>query len=1062
MGCFGGKKADGPVELADPDPAPFAFPPSQLAALFDPKSTDLLMAMGGGSGLCTGLLVDPNTGLDEAGQAGQAVTDAAHANGANGPTKGIPLDSVPHPTNSPPIPRRQEIYGVNRLPEQKSKSIFELMWLAAQDKTIILLSVAALVSLAFGLWQDFDPNINQNDEPKVHWVEGTAILIAVVVVILAGSINDWQKERQFRKLNAVKDDRTVVVLRGGNIKEISIFDVVVGDIMTLEPGDVLAVDGVLLTSSGNLKVDESAATGESDAIKKSPVPQGEKHWDPFILSGGKVQEGTGRFVVCAVGQRSYFGRTMMALRTEAEDTPLQVKLDKLAERIAKLGAAAAITMFLVLSIKYIITVVSFGGQGFGPDCVAQECAAEALQQFVQIIISAITIIVVAVPEGLPLAVTLSLAYGTIKMLKDNNLVRVLAACETMGGATTICSDKTGTLTQNKMTVVKGVVGMKIFIENEDQIKTLPSRMAELPQTTTSTLSIEPTEAAAPRPLAPTYLLSVLQQSVALNSSAFEGVDSKTGEKTLVGSKTETALLEFSVRVGGPDGDFNGLRAAPWLQTVQVFPFSSERKSMATVVKIDPAQRPQEKLAGGKQEPFYRVFVKGASEIVLSFCSWAAVVPAGNAAGAEALLERLNPKAMIRIQDIINVYASESLRTICLAYRDLTASEFDPEAFQELCMHGCTLLSIVGIEDPLRPGVAEAVERCKTAGVVVRMVTGDNIITAKAIASKCGIYQKGVGYAMEGAKFRTLSEEEMDRILPRLQVLARSSPTDKQLLVGRLKELGETVAVTGDGTNDGPALKMADVGFAMGIAGTEVAKEASSIILMDDNFASIVRAMMWGRAVNDSVKKFLQFQLTVNITAVTLAFVSAVADGNEQPVLTAVQLLWVNLIMDTLAALALATEEPTDEILDRPPQGKDSPLITLNMWKMIMSEAIFQITVALQSWSELLYGEKIQLKSIIFNTFVFMQMWNMINCRRIDSKLNIFSGIHRNKAFIIIFFFIIACQILIMFFGGAAFKVKSLTGPQWAVSVIVGLFSLPVGAVARLVPNDVFFFWLRCL
>ncbi|KAI9014041.1 PMCA-type calcium-translocating P-type ATPase, partial [Hyaloraphidium curvatum] len=1023
MGCFGRRKAeDGPAELPDPDPAPFAFAPSKLVQLFDPKSTDLLTALGGGAGVCQGLLVDPARGLDDAGAALAA------------DSKAVPLDTVP---SSPGIDRRREIYGDNRLPEQKAKTIFELMWLAAQDKTIILLSCAAVISLAFGLWQDFDPSLAKPDEPKVHWVEGTAILIAVLVVILAGSINDWQKERQFRKLNAVKEDRTVVAVRGGAVKEISIYDVVVGDIMTLEPGDVLAVDGVLLSSSGNLKVDESAATGESDAIKKSPLPQGEKHWDPFILSGGKVLEGTGRFIVCAVGQRSFFGKTMMALRTEATDTPLQVKLDKLAEKIAKLGASAAILMFIVLSLKYILTVVVPGGQGFGPDCSAQECASEALQQFVQIIISAITIIVVAVPEGLPLAVTLSLAYGTIKMLKDNNLVRVLAACETMGGATTICSDKTGTLTQNKMTVVKGVVGMTVTFDSEDEISGIPARVAALPQ------------AASAGAVPASKVLSILQQGIAVNSTAFEGADPKTGLPTLVGSKTETALLEFSVRMGGPDGDFKGLRASPALKTVQDYPFSSERKSMATVIRVENE---------GK-EPVYRVFVKGASEIVLGFCRYLAVLPQ-DGKGAEARLDALDERTS---EDIINAFASESLRTICLAYRDLTAAEFDQEAFQELCMHGCTMLAIVGIEDPLRPGVAEAVEKCKKAGVVVRMVTGDNIVTAKAIGTKCGIYQKGYGYAIEGAKFRTLSEEEMDRILPRLQVLARSSPTDKQLLVGRLKALGETVAVTGDGTNDGPALKMADVGFAMGIAGTEVAKEASSIILMDDNFASIVKAMMWGRAVNDAVKKFLQFQLTVNVTAVSLAFISAVADGNEEPVLTAVQILWVNLIMDVLAALALATEQPTEEILDKMPQGKDSPIISLNMWKMILSQSLFQVTVALiflfgGPWIfGCLYTQKMQLKTLIFNTFVIAQMWNMINCRRLDNKLNVFSGILRNKAFLYIFAFIVTCQVLIIFFGGVAFKVKPLTGVQWAICIFVGLLSLPVGVVARLIPNDLYFF-----
>ena len=340
-----------------------------------------------------------------------------------------------------------------------------------------------------------------------------------------------------------------------------------------------------------------------------------------------------------------------------------------------------------------------------------------------------------------------------------------------------------------------------------------------------------------------------------------------------------------------------------------------------------------------------------------------------------------------------------------------------------------------------------------------MVTGDNVTTARAIASECGILRSNEdSVVMEGPSFRQLSNAEMDTILPRLRVLARSSPDDKRILVGRLKHLGETVAVTGDGTNDGPALKMADVGFSMGIAGTEVAKEASSIILLDDNFSSTITALMWGRAVNDAVKKFLQFQITVNITAVVLTFVSAVSSESNHSVLTAVQLLWVNLIMDTLAALALATDAPTKKILDRPPQPKSEALITINMWKMITGQAIYQLIVTFILYflgmSILNYrpDQRKELDTIVFNAFVWMQVFNEFNNRRLDNKFNIFEGIHKNFWFMGINCIMVGGQILIIFVGGQAFGITALNGPQWAISILVALPCLLWGVLVRCFPD----------
>lgn len=551
------------------------------------------------------------------------------------------------------------------------------------------------------------------------------------------------------------------------------------------------------------------------------------------------------------------------------------------------------------------------------------------------------------------------------MLKDNNLVRVLAACETMGNATTVCSDKTGTLTQNKMAVVAGTLGSSFRFAKD------------APASRTDLVDINQVADRAPK-----QALNMLNQSIAVNSTAFEGKDEQ-GNDVFVGNKTETALLAFSRDIGSEF--YETLRTQNPIE--QVFPFSSERKAMATVVRVPHPTEPNRII--------YRAHVKGASEILLQHCSMIMSMQNSQYRSAEREYDiksrTLTDEDRSRLERIIQSYATRSLRTMGIAYRDFeqwpprgtqqSATGEEVEVPYEDLVHdnGLTLLGIVGIEDPLRPGVKDAVKACQQAGVFVRMVTGDNITTAKSIAKQCGIYTTG-GIVMEGPVFRNLPPSEMDAILPRLQVLARSSPEDKRILVSRLRDLGDIVAVTGDGTNDGPALKMADVGFSMGIAGTEVAKEASSIILMDDNFSSIVKAIMWGRCVNDAVKKFLQFQLTVNITAVILTFLSSVISENQKSVLTAVQLLWVNLIMDTFAALALATDPPTEELLERGPEPRSTPLISFKMWKMIIGQAIFQIvvTVVLLYSNVLEYpSESPVLQTVVFNTFVFCQIFNEI-------------------------------------------------------------------------------------
>ncbi|KAI5251963.1 calcium-translocating P-type ATPase [Aureobasidium subglaciale] len=1038
----GGPEVLSASEALHPDPGteadftrennPFAFTPGQMGRMFNPKSLGAFHALGGISGIEKGLRSDRKTGLSLEEQHLDGHVSFEEATDHENPNAQFVNKSDGAASSaSGPFSDRVRIFGDNRLPEKKAKPLWLLAWEAYKDKILLLLTGAAVISLALGLYQTFGQK-HEPGNPPVEWVEGVAIIVAIVIVVSVGALNDWQKERQFVKLNKKKDNRVVKVIRSGKTLEISVHDIFAGDVLLLEPGDMVPVDGILIEGHG-IKCDESSATGESDIIKKSAS---EEVWrameaqeplrkmDPFILSGAKVTEGVGKFLVVATGVNSSYGKTMMSLREDSEVTPLQSKLNVLAEQIAKLGGAAALLLFIVLLIKFC---AKLPGDDRSP--------SDKAQNFLNILIVAVTIVVVAVPEGLPLAVTLALAFATKRMTKDNNLVRVLRSCETMGNATTVCSDKTGTLTQNVMTVVAGAVG------TSSRFSAKASK--DSTQHGVDVDSLDTLEFAG---TLNKDVANLLKASIALNSTAFEGEEG--GKAAFIGSKTETALLAFA-------RDFLAMDSISIERSnselVQFMPFDSGRKCMGVVQKV-----------GDK----YRLLVKGASEIMLKQCTNIIRDPSK---GVESVA--LSNDNVTMLNHLIDNYASNSLRTIGMLYRDFEQwppknarrSEDDKtQAVFEDVLKDMTFLGVIGIQDPLRDGVTEAVIDCLTAGVFPRMVTGDNIMTAKAIATECGIYTEG-GVALEGPVFRKMSKREQLDVIPRLQVLARSSPDDKRVLVKRLKEMGETVAVTGDGTNDAPALKAADVGFSMGIAGTEVAKEASDIILMDDNFASIIKALMWGRAVNDAVQKFLQFQLTVNITAVLLAFVSAVASSEEASVLTAVQLLWVNLIMDTFAALALATDPPTRNIINRKPAPKSSPLITVNMWKMIFGQAIYQLVVTYilyfgqkRNGSGILGyrddDEREQLNATVFNTFVWMQIFNMFNNRRLDNKFNIFEGVQRNKFFCFIALIMIGGQVMIIFVGGRAFNVVRLTGEQWGISIGLGALSIPVGIIIRLIPD----------
>uniref|UniRef100_A0A672P909 Calcium-transporting ATPase n=1 Tax=Sinocyclocheilus grahami TaxID=75366 RepID=A0A672P909_SINGR len=987
--------------------------------------------------------------------------------------------------NPADLEKRQQVFGMNFIPPKKAKTFLQLVWEALQDVTLIILEIAAIISLGLSFYQppggdsegELGSNAGAEDEGEAEagWIEGAAILLSVLCVVLVTAFNDWSKEKQFRGLQSrIEQEQRFAVVRNGTVIQIPVAEMVVGDIAQVKYGDLLPADGILMQGN-DLKIDESSLTGESDHVHKSV----EK--DPMLLSGTHVMEGSGKMVVTAVGVNSQTGiiftllgageveeekkdckkgwptltsssrndiwkqdgtlennqnkakkqdeavaMEMQPLKSaeggeveekekkkanvpKKEKSVLQGKLTKLAVQIGKAGLVMSAITVIILMLYFVIETFVIQGRAW-----LTECTPIYVQYFVKFFIIGVTVLVVAVPEGLPLAVTISLAYSVKKMMKDNNLVRHLDACETMGNATAICSDKTGTLTTNRMTVVQIYVEDQHFhdIPRPDQINS--------------------------------KTLELLTSAIAVNcayTSNIMAADKEGGLPKQVGNKTECALLGL---VRDLKQDYPAVREQiPEEKLYKVYTFNSVRKSMSTVIQMPDGS--------------FRLYSKGASEILLKKCSFIL----GRDGEARAFRPRDKDEM---VKKVIEPMACDGLRTICIAYRELPADPMPDWENETDIVSNLICITVVGIEDPVRPEVPEAIRKCQRAGITVRMVTGDNINTARAIAAKCGIIHPGDDFlCMEGKDFNRrirnekgeIEQERIDKIWPKLRVLARSSPTDKHTLVkgiidSTIVEKRQVVAVTGDGTNDGPALKKADVGFAMGIAGTDVAKEASDIILTDDNFSSIVKAVMWGRNVYDSISKFLQFQLTVNVVAVIV----------DSP-LKAVQMLWVNLIMDTFASLALATEPPTEALLLRKPYGRNNPLISRTMMKNILVNVIyrFNLLVSVDIIFDIDSGRNAPLHSppsehytIIFNTFVLMQLFNEINARKIHGERNVFDGIFSNPIFCSIVLGTFAIQIVIVQFGGKPFSCSPLNVEQWLWCLFVGMGELIWGQVIASVPT----------
>lgn len=832
------------------------------------------------------------------------------------------------------VSESRDRYGENVLTPPKKTSLWKLYLEKYNDPIIKILLVAACVSLLLAFIE--------ND-----FIETIGIFIAIVLATTVGFWFERDAAKKFELLTAMNDEQLVKVRRNGMVQEIKRKEVVVGDIVLLQVGDEVPADAELLMAV-NLQVDESSLTGEPLATKSADaLDEGEGAYAAnVLLRSSLVMNGHGEAVVVKVGDETEIGK-VATKSVESTDvrTPLDTQLDKLAKMISKIGTGVAVAAFVLFLGHDILTDAIWHGTDY------YGMALRVLNYFMM----AVTLIVMAVPEGLPMAVTLSLALNMRRMLKSNNLVRKLHASETMGAVTVICTDKTGTLTQNRMKVKECLVksenlGMRLY------------------------------------------------QEIAINTTAF--LDGDKG----VGNPTEVALLNWVKEQGA---DYLELRKEATVK--KQIPFSTEKKYMATVFNDND------------------ITVKGAPEIVLDMCL-------------------LGSEQRQAIDEGIRKYQNAGMRVLAIA-------EGDADKQNEL-----SFVAAFAIEDPVREDVPSAVATCRNAGIEIKIVTGDNSATAIEIARQIGVWPKTGEvcdrWHITGTEFESLSDEEAFERVVDLKVMSRARPADKQRLVEMLQKHGEVVAVTGDGTNDAPALNHAHVGLSLG-SGTSVAKQASDITLLDDSFHSIAGAVMWGRSLYKNIQRFLFFQLVVNLTALLLVLGGAII-GTEMP-LTVTQILWVNLIMDTFAALALASLPPSREVMAEEPRKQTDFIISKPMAKGILlcSMLFFACSLVLLFLCKNsgTAGIDIHELTIFFTVFVMLQLWNLFNAKSFGSNHSAFHRIYADRGMLLVLLLILVGQWLIVSFGGKMFRTVPLTWQEWGMIIAVTSLVLWIGELYRLLRNQ---------
>lgn len=846
-------------------------------------------------------------------------------------------------------------YGKNEFTREKQKSFFMRIIDAAKDPMIILLIVAIIITLGVNI-------IRYTNGGEAEFVECIGIFIAISLSIMITVIMEGKSAKAFETLNKIKDDVTVRVIRNGKISLIHQNEIVVGDIILIETGDKLPADGRLLQSV-SLQVDESSLTGESIAVEKDEsivfdtekIPVAERK--NMLYSGCFVTGGSGKMVVTGVGDATEFGKIAKELSvSENSSTPIQEKLAHLGKIITILGASAAILVFLI----QIFQTYSAGTLSF-------DTVSDAF-------INSIVLIVATVPEGLPTIVAVSLSINIIKMSKQNALVKKLVACETIGSINVICSDKTGTLTENRMTVVNFYTDKKTLLPNE---------------------------------LTEKYIID----NCCINSTGNVEFNGETPQ--FIGNPTECALL---VACQKSNINYEEIRENAIVEAS--YPFSSETKSMTTVVKNNDG---------------YTIFTKGSPEKIISLCS----IDATKKSSVE--------------QEIIN-YQEKACRVIGFAHKNINLWDEKMEQDNSTFETGMEFDGFTAISDPLRHDVYAAIDKCRSAGIDLKILTGDNIVTAKAIAGELGLLDDK-HISVEAGYLEDLSDEEFEKIIPTVRVIARSTPGIKMKVVKTLKAQGNVVAVTGDGINDAPAIKNADVGIAMGISGTEVSKDASDIILLDDSFSTIVTAVQWGRGIYENFQRFVQFQLTVNLSSVIVVLVSIIA-GFATP-FTALQLLWINLVMDGPPALTLGLEPIRDDLMKNKPTKRNAGVVSKSMLGQIVFNGLFiAILFMLQTTVNILGGTPEQLPSILFTLFVVFQLFNAFNSRELSNR-SIFKTLFSNKLMLGVLALTFGLQVLITQFGGSVFNTVPLPFNMWVKITALGFTVILASEIFKLIKRICF-------
>ena len=843
-------------------------------------------------------------------------------------------------------------FGKNILTPPPTTSLWKLYLDKYRDPIIQVLLVAAAVSLVLAF-------VEQN------FIETIGIFVAIFFATSVGFYFERDAAKKFNILNALNEESLVKVRRNGHVVEIPRKDVVVGDLMIIEVGDEIPADGKLVKAV-DLMIDESSLTGEpicSKGIDVDDDEDDEEHEKTYphdmVLRSTMVMNGRGAAIVTAIGDATEIGKVA---RNSSEithtQTPLDAQLAKLAKLISVVGSVVAVAAFVIFLIHDILVndAVWQGTDYF-------KMAEVVLQYFMM----AVTLIVMAVPEGLPMAVTLSLALNMRRMLKSNNLVRKLHACETMGAVTVICTDKTGTLTENKMTVME-MAGFSVVTEVSEH--------------------------------------DALAQAIALNTTAELGEDSAG-----IGNPTEIALLTWLQKHGV---DYQTIRNNA--TTIAQLPFSTENKFMATVAEVD-----------GKKY----LFVKGAPEIVMNFCT-------------------LSEAEKQSYQSTLLGYQHKAMRTLAFACKLLEADALSNNQIKNH-LQNLSLQCVAAISDPVREDVPNAVNQCQQAGIEVKVVTGDTQATAIEIARQIGVWHDDTPKeaALTGPEWNALSDEEAYERAHTIKVMSRARPSDKQRLVEMLQKRKEVVAVTGDGTNDAPALHYAHVGLSLG-SGTSVAKEASDMTLLDDSFGSIAHAVMWGRSLYKNIQRFLFFQLIVNITALLLVLGGAFI-GVEMP-LTVTQILWVNLLMDTFAAMALASLPPSREVMKDKPRKENEFILNKEMRQGILfcGVTFFIFLFAMLIYCERNVSQGISMRelTIFFTTFVMIQLWNLFNAKTLGSNHSAFRYLWKDKGLLLVLPLVILGQWLIVTFGGKMFRTVPLSLSDWLGIIIFTSVVLWVGELWR--------------